>query len=228
MAAGSPYFPQEPLVDAVIPIARLLADTGLVTPEAQAQARTLLEQHGLTSPRKQQIAMVKVDRARALLTEHLRITCDNAECMTLAADTWPGKAPLIGAPAHCAICGGSSQRRAARFLAVALGRVGISRVLLLGGTPPQHATLRELLAADPIALRTVDGSTRGHSAAEAAPHVAWAQLLVIWASTPLHHKVSVAYTSQAPATLSVITVTRRGVESLCRGIIAEVERPRSR
>jgi hypothetical protein len=99
--------------------------------------------------------------------------------------------------------------------------------LLLGGTPPQHATLRELFAADPVELRAIDGSTRGHSAAEAAPHVAWAQLLVVWASTPLHHKVSVAYTGQAPPTLSVITVTRRGVESLCRGIAAEVGRPPS-
>lgn len=172
--------------------------------------------------------MGKVERARALLSSELRRVCGNADCDYLAAARWPEKEPILVEPAFCDICGGSSQRRAARLLAEALQQAGINRVLLLGGTPPQHTTLRDLLTGDPIELRLIDGSARAHSAAEAAQQIAWAQLLVVWASTPLHHKVSVAYTSQVPPGLSVITVARRGVESLCRGIAEKVSRRRHR
>ena len=79
-------------------------------------------------------------------------------------------------------------------------------------------------AGDPLELRLIDGSARAHAAGEAAQQLTWAQLLVIWASTPLHHKVSVAYTGQAPAGLPVVIVARRGVESLCREIVEQVGR----
>jgi len=208
----------------VLPIANLLRDAGLSTPEAQAQGRALLECHALTRAGKQNIAVVKVERARALLASQLRRVCADADCEQLAAARWPEKELVRVAPSHCDLCGGSSQRRAVRLLAEALQQAGISRVLLLGGTPPQHTTLRDLLADDPVALRMIDGSMRAHSGAEAAQQLVWAQLLVVWASTPLHHKVSVAYTSQASPGLPVLTVARRGVESLCRGIVAQVGR----
>jgi len=169
---------------------------------------------------------VKVERARALLASQLRRVCGDADCGRLAAARWPEKEPVLVEPAYCDICMGSSQRRAVRLLAEALHDAGISRVLLLGGTPPQHTTLRELLADDPVALRMIDGSARAHSAGEAAQQLAWAQLLVVWASTPLHHKVSVVYTSQVPPGLPVLTVARRGVESLCRGVAEQVRRRR--
>lgn len=215
-----------PSPDTVLPIPTLLSDLGLSSPDAQAQGRALLEQHGLTRAGKQNLAIGKVERARAVIVGHLRRVCNNSDCTRLAAAQWPEKASVLVEPAHCDICGGSSQRRAARLLAEALQWVGISRLLLLGGTPPQHTTLRDFLADAPLELRLIDGSARAHSAAEAAQQLAWAQLLVIWASTPLHHKVSVAYTSQAPPGLLVITVTRRGIESLCRGVAEQVGRRR--
>ena len=213
-------------MDDVLPIPTLLSDLGLRSPEAQAQGRALLEAQSLTRAGKQNLALGKVERARALLTGELRRVCGNADCDRLAAARWPEKVPVLVAPAHCDLCAGSSQRRAVRLLAQALHGAGISRVLLLGGTPPQHTTLRDLLADDPVALRLIDGSTRAHSGTEAAQQLVWAQLLVVWAATPLHHKVSVAYTSQAPPGLPVITVARRGVESLCRGIAEQVGRRR--
>lgn len=203
---------------ASIPIARLLREAGFTSPEAQAVARAVLEQHGLTNPRKQQIAPEKVARARALFAAQLRATCVDPDCLRIAATRWPERLPVQVALNSCAICGGSSQRRAVLVLDEALIRIGISRLLLLGGTPPQHTTLRALLVETSVNLRTVDGSGRGHSKTEAAQQIAWAELIVIWASTPLHHKISVPYTSQAPAHMPVITVARRGVESLCRSI----------
>jgi hypothetical protein len=210
-------------VAATIPIARLLTEAGFASPEAQAQARALLEAHGLTNPRKQQIATAKVARARALFAEELSATCGDADCRRLAAARWPERAPVVVSATACAICGGSSQRRAAHVLIAALARAGVSRLLLLGGTPTQHTALRAILAETGVSLRTVDGSGRAHSAAEAARQLAWAQLMVIWASTPLHHKISTPYTSQAPPELTVITVPRRCVESLCRGIAEALE-----
>lgn len=213
-------------MDSVLPISTLLNDLGLYSPDAQAQGRALLEAHGLTRPGKKNLALAKVERARAVLASELRRVCGNADCDRLAAAQWPEKGQVLVEPASCDICGGSSQRRAARLMAEALHQAGISRLLLLGGTPPQHTTLRDLLAGDPLELRLIDGSARAHSAGEAAQQLAWAQLLVVWASTPLHHKVSVAYTGQAPSDLPVITVVRRGVESLCRGIAEQISRRR--
>ncbi|NTU85392.1 MAG: hypothetical protein HGA45_39575 [Chloroflexales bacterium] len=205
-------------MDAVIPIAKLLRDEGFISKEAQAQARALLERYGLTSPRKQNIALSKVERIRAVFADELSRSCGDPDCVQLADAHLPGQEHIVVPPRHCTICGGSSQRRAARVLKMALERGGITRLIILGGTPPQHTTLRDLFAGDQVELRLIDGSTRAHSAAEAALQLAWAQLLIVWAATPLHHKVSVAYTSNAPPSLRLITIARRGVESLCRGI----------
>ena len=210
----------------MLPISTLLNDVGLRSPEAQAQGRALLEAHGLTRAGKKNLTLAKVERARAVLAGELRRVCGNADCDQLAAARWPDKVPILVEPASCDICGGSSQRRAARLLAEALHQAGITRLLLLGGTPPQHTTLRDLFAGDPLELRLIDGSARAHSAGEATQQLAWAQLLVVWASTPLHHKVSVVYTSQVLPGLPVITVARRGVESLCRGIAEQISRRR--
>jgi hypothetical protein len=155
-------------VDNVLPIATLLSNMGLSSPEAQAQGRALLESHGLTRAGKKSLALGKVERAHALLAGQLRRVCGDTDCGRLAAIQWPDKAPVLVEPAHCDICAGSSQRRAARLLAEALQRAGIDRLLLLGGTPPQHTSLRDLLAGDPVELRLIDGSARAHSAAEAA------------------------------------------------------------
>ncbi|RRR71757.1 MAG: hypothetical protein EI684_11080 [Candidatus Viridilinea halotolerans] len=202
-----------------ISIARLLTEAGFVSPEAQTQARTLMEAHGLTNPRKQQMAPEKMSRVNALFAEYLRLTCGDPDCDGLAKRQWPGKTAVQVSPSACIICAGSSQQRAARLLAAALDKAGLHHLLILGGTPPQHTTLRELLEGTPLSIRAVNGSGRAHSANEAAQQLAWADMMVIWASTPLHHKISVPYTSQAPSAMRVITVPRRGVESLCRGVI---------
>jgi len=104
-------------VDRVFPIPRLLNDLGLRSPEAQAQGRALLEQHGLTRAGKKNLSLAKVERACAVLAGELRRVCGNAEC---------------------------DQPAAARRPEEALYQAGISRLLLLSGTPPQHMTLRNL------------------------------------------------------------------------------------
>ena len=62
-------------MDSVLPIATLLRDLGLRSPEAQAHGRALLERHGLTRAGKQSLALAKVERARAVLAAELRRVC---------------------------------------------------------------------------------------------------------------------------------------------------------
>jgi hypothetical protein len=68
----------------VLAIPTLLNDLGLCSPEAQAQGRAFLEAHGLTRPGKKNLALAKVERARAVLAGELRRVCGNADCDRLA------------------------------------------------------------------------------------------------------------------------------------------------
>lgn len=151
--------------------------------------------------------------------------CANPMCQQVArylvAINRPPVAPHNGA---CAICQGSNQRRALRSLAMRLLQRGITRILILGGTSAQHRAIDNGLN-DLLQVRCIDGSGRAHATTEAAPRLRWAQLLIIWSSTPLHHKVSRAYTASQSDTLCRITVTRPGPESLCREVLDRLPAP---
>jgi hypothetical protein len=111
-------------------------------------------------------------------------------------------------------------------MARALEDCGWLRLLVIGGTSVQHQELRFGLQHTRVVARLVDGSGRAHTSTEARPHVLWAQLLVVWSSTPMHHKASIPYTSQAPARLPVVITTKPGLEALCRTVIAATEQGR--
>lgn len=95
---------------------------------------------------------------------------------------------------------------------------GLRRILLVGGSRAAHVELREALADSTIELRVVDGLNDSPTRRSAAPDMEWAQLMVIWASTQLPHKVSQAYTEGRPRGLPMITVARRGVEALAQEV----------
>jgi hypothetical protein len=46
----------------------------------------------------------------------------------------------------------------------------------------------------------------------------WADMIVIWETTPLHHKVSRQFTNDPNATDKIIRVHRRGIEALATTI----------
>ena len=58
---------------------------------------------------------------------------------------------------------------------------------------------------------------------DALPNLNWAQVLAIWASTPLPHKTSVSYTDERPRDLPFVTVSKRRIESLRREVLRTVE-----
>lgn len=202
-----------------VEIERFLAREGYTTACARRQARALLERAGLTRPGKRAMAVTKLPRARTVLAAGSLRVCGNPECERLARAQAPGKHLVAHvAAASCTVCGGSNNRRAALALATRLATLGITRLLVVGGTPTLHAELDRLLTPHGVALRCVDGASGSHTAREAAQHLRWAEVVVIWGATPLPHKVSALYVD-APSDTRVVKLARRGIEALCRAVL---------
>ncbi len=198
-----------------LPIDTLLRAEGFVTADARAAARGVLEAAGLTRPGKERMAAEKLDRVRAALDAAVVRHCTDASCADAVATD--GRLPLEVAKPHCSICSGSNNRRALRSMADACTAAGIRRVLVVGGRPPAYVELeRELAGLD---LRFVDGTSNLPNQTDALRDCAWAQLLVIWAPTPLPHKVSALYRFDVCHVAHRVTVHRRGLEALADEVV---------
>lgn len=126
-----------------------------------------------------------------------------------------------GAP--CDRCGGSVNKREALALIATFVERGISRLLVVGGGPGTAEELRNLLG-EVIDLQIVDGETH-RNATQAASELAWADVVVIWSSTILPHKVSKLYTDRRTDYKDkLVTVTRRGAAALCKTVVDKVKR----
>ena len=99
---------------------------------------------------------------------------------------------------------------------------GNTRLLVVGGTPAQHAELRALVTPEGVELRCVDGKAGSHSLKDALPNLRWASVIVIWGSTPLPHTVSEVYTRNVPPGIRVVKLARRGAEALCLEVLREL------
>ena len=193
---------------------------GYADERARTAARRVLEDGGLTNPRKQGMDDTKIGRARTLLdTRVVRVCCP--DCRSLAPR---GREALLVATAErCQVCGGSNNRRAALLLARAMGKAKASKLLVVGGTGTLHRELQALLGPAGIEARCIDGVARTPSQKEAWGDQRWADIVVIWASTPLPHKVSEMYTRD-PIGRAPLTVARRGIAALCGELRTSLER----
>lgn len=68
-------------------------------------------------------------------------------------------------------------------------------------------------------LRFVDGTSNLPNGAGALRDCAWADLLIIWAPTPLPHKVSDLYRAEVCGVAHRVTVHRRGIEALAATVV---------
>ena len=66
-----------------------------------------------------------------------------------------------------------------------------------------------------VNIASIAGKEGNPNKRHALADLNWAQFMVVWASTPLPHRVSTPYTDERPTTLPTITVARRGIEALC-------------
>ena len=194
-----------------VPIPEFLSSLGLQDREVQLEARARLEAAGLTNPRKSRIALWKATPAREVLEQHLAVLC--SECIS---DGRPARGrtviPAFQRP-DCWHCRGSAHGLVVNDAVKALKASGLSRVVVVGGSPNARAELERYFGGH-LELRTVDGLARV-PARVARGHIGWADVVCIWSTTQLHHSVSDAYHS-APR---VCVAARRGVGAVAEALL---------
>ena len=127
--------------------------------------------------------------------------------------------------ADCAVCRGSVNKRACLTLVDAFRARQLRRLLVVGGGPGTAEELRALLG-DLIDVRIVDGESY-RNATQAEAELRWADVVAVWSSTILPHKVSKLYTDPREFRDKLVTVPRRGVAALCQTVTDKVtSRPR--
>lgn len=202
-----------------VPIDELLATLGFGAPEARRLARQVLEERGLTNPRKTRIATSKAGDVRAALEERLIPACVRDVCRADAART--GLVVVdAAAPTDCAICHGSANRAELDRAIAEMLRSGTRRLVVVGGSPGTREDLLRLIDGR-IELRLVSGTDR-RTARDAKADLTWANLIIIWGSTELDHKVSNLYTTTP--TTPVVICPRRGISALASTLLDAAKR----
>ncbi|MDE0023588.1 MAG: hypothetical protein OXP69_04160 [Spirochaetaceae bacterium] len=202
-----------------VPIVQMFTGFGITAAESQQKAWTALVKAGVISgrPNRTNIAMGKAERARACLAANFLWHCNHGDCRAHVLRDDAPREPLLVDQASCAICGGSSDRKALARMASAMAKAGLSRILVVGGTTAKEQQMRQETG---VEWRFIYG--------KAAPpdrlmrsYRRWAEIIVIWASTPLKHRVSAHFVGKGHR--RVITVSKRGIVALADAVISSVE-----
>ena len=175
-------------------IAPMFAEFGIAAAESQQRARTALVDAGVISgrPNRANIAVDKTEPARACLTAAFLWHCGHGDCRSRALHADLGRPPLLVDQASCAVCGGSSDLGPLTRMAAAMAKAGLSRILIVGGTVAKWRSMREETG---VEWRFVDGTAAPHERSLRSQRRR-ADITVIWASTPLKHRVSKHFRSQ--------------------------------
>ena len=205
---------------AEISIARMLKGFGITAPEAQKAAQDALVEAGVISARRNRanIADSKTERARAVLEQAFLWRCRNGDCKREASGV--GEPALLVEQAACSVCGGSQDGSALRRMAAAASAANVSRILVAGGTEAKWHSIRAR-SPNSVEWRFIDG-TRSRDDRYFRSDRYWAQIIVLWSSTPLDHRVSSHFDGKGDG--RVITVTKRGIAALADGIAQHLER----
>lgn len=204
-------------------IGEVLKELGFGDPAALAAARAALEEAGLTRAGKTRISEEKHARVRDLLDARFARGCTDPTCRSALARRKPGATALAVPKRDCENCGGSDNLKAMRRLAELCRAKGVRRVVVVGGSP---SVREELTALKPPEwdLRLVDGTER-RTADKARADLEWAQLVFVWGSSELDHKVSRLYTDTgSPFRSKLVQIARRGVAALLNAGSEHVER----
>ena len=206
-----------------IAIDNMLADFGIAHGEFH-KARVALFEEGVIRrrPDRANIAPNKTDLARTVLAESFLWHCNNGECRQAAREEFDDAGSsdadcflLLVEQTACEMCGGSPGARSLERMAAALAAAGQSRILVVGGTERKERELRQKSPAG-VDWRFVDGKVAREDRYY-QPHRDWADIIVIWQSTPLDHRVSAHFDGKGDG--RVITVRRRGVAALAGEVV---------
>jgi len=185
---------------------------GFELPDAKAKARAALENVHLTRPGKVRISEDKLPRAAEVLAGLFFLYCESPACQAEAAQS--GRQGLRTASKRaCDGCGGSDNRRAQEAFAERCRQRGVRRLVIVGGSPSVREALGSVLG-KAVDLRLVDGTER-RTADRAKGDVEWADLVLLWGASELHHKVSTLYTQlPPPLRRKILHVAKRGIAAL--------------
>ncbi len=134
------------------------------------------------------------------------LVCRRPECQP------DGTAAVVHvSPERCDVCGGSDIKVAFEILLKASRVAGVTRLVVVGGSPAYHTQLRDLcrgtdLKLDLVSGRSKPGKRRARNDAER---------VVIWAATILDHGTSDAYKDQGDR---LIRVPHRGICGMMREV----------
>ena len=190
-------------------ITDVLVSLGLASPDAQAAGLTALYEAELTRPGKSRIAEPKVPLAEEAVRAAVFRACHKPACGEKAQRD--GRATVQVAVEHCDGCSGGDNRTAVAEMLDAMRRTGRTKLLVVGGAPNSRNEL-ESLCAGQCGLRflTAEQNPGRRTSDE---QVAWADVAVIWGSTQIPHKMTVAI--RGP---HVITCGQRGIAALARSV----------
>jgi hypothetical protein len=196
-------------------IEEVLDDLGFAGDNARV-ARAALEEKGLTNARKKRISAAKLPELKNVLRARFMLVCTRAPCRAAAAAAaGEGRAVLDAArPTACEVCGGSANAAEIGKAVAALVEGGLRRIVVVGGSPSTREELRGLIG-DRLELRLVSGTER-RTSRDSKADLSWADLVVIWGSTELDHKISRLYTGASQG--RVVTCPRRGIAALAETI----------
>jgi hypothetical protein len=205
----------------VRPISAFLREIGIVGHAEQQAARRILEQQGFTRSERQNMAREKEPKAREALQRALAFHCSNDACKRAIAEQADGRT-LVQVERHgCEVCEGSVNRASLEEMGQALRDAALSRVLVVGGTTALYTEIRKV-GPSGVQWRFVEG-TKKIGLKVATGDLAWADVVVIWASTPLAHTVSGMYAEDARA----ITIPSRGISALAKAVTTYAQRRRA-
>lgn len=148
---------------------------------------TALEKDGRLGELLERIRVAKADEVRRFLEDKVARVCRGC-----APTAGPGLTIFNVESRECDLCGGSSLQAATKRFEKACQGAGVSRVLIVGGSPRYHDVLRAMGRTLSVKLEIVRGdAARDRQRANA--DLAGADVCFIWASTVLDHKVSDQY-----------------------------------
>lgn len=197
----------------------LLAELGFRADSMRKLALAALVEAGLTNGRKSRIATFKLEAIRQTLGSRFALVCTRGPCLDTV--TRSGKTLVHALDARdCSICRGSVNESTIDRAVEATLEHGMRKLVVVGGSPSSHEALR-IAVRGRIDLRLVVGTDR-RTSSDAKADLAWADLVIIWGSTQLDHKVSRLYTDGARD--RVVTCARRGIAALGDTVIAYVTR----
>lgn len=202
-----------------IEVGELLGELGFGADATRAIARAALEAAGLLNPKKQRVSLAKREAIETLLEQRYAVRCTQPACRAdLGGREWVEAVPRE----RCRICHGSSSAAAQQRLASLIARKGLSRWVVVGGSPATH---EELLGLTGIGweLRLVDGTVR-RTKQKAEQDLDWAHSVVIWGATELDHKVSTLYVSSELHRRKLVKLNKRGVASLLEAMAEHLSR----